>query len=451
MLTSDLYLSALNFIYLKDYERAYRILIKCKSEYYDLNGVDRDVIYNAIGSVQISRKNYDDAVDNLDCAYGVNPTPEYAANLAQAYMFKFDPASALQVCESAIEKFSDKGCEMVRLKAASACDMLGFYHRSKQYLKNELGMYLGMKLMQLGDYDNGTKLYAKRANEYARMIPGYDKMLFLQDFETAAKSRFLSIVLEQGLGDCLMMLPYILYLCRVRKVSVRLISLDGRHDSFLDDIASSYSETEDLSCLKMTSALFSHMEKRPHKCIWMFDLLRGAPDVSHKCLVVNPQVKDLTSDLRDYVGICWRGNPNHQNDHWRSIDVEEFYPLIKSRNCIALQTDLSERELDFLKKHNVKTWDKKGLISLSAIVSNLNSVVTVDTALSHLAGVIGTKCYTMVPVNSDWRWGVEPAGKRFYGKDNHCIVRQKHIGKWAETVVDTCDLIWGGKYDQLDV
>jgi tetratricopeptide (TPR) repeat protein len=439
VLTSDLYLSALNFIYLKDYERAYRLLKEVESS--DFGDVDIDVVYNAIGSVQINRKCYDDAVESLECAYSKNPTPEYAANLAQAYMFKLDPASALRVCESAIENFNDNGCEMLRLKAASACDMLGFYHRSKQYLKNELGMYLGMKLMQLGDYDNGTKLYSKRANEYARMIPGYDGMLFLQDFETATKSRFLSIVLEQGLGDCLMMLPYVLYLCRVRKVSVRLISLDGRHDAFLDDIASSYSDTEDLSCYKMTSALFSHMEKRPHQCVWMFDLLRGAPELYPKCLIVNPQIKDLASDLGDYVGICWRGNPSHQNDHWRSIDIEEFYPIIKSRKCIALQTDLSEREREFLKKNNVKVWDKKGLVSLSAIVSNLSAVVTVDTALSHLTGVIGAKCYTMVPVNSDWRWGVDPKGSRFYSKENHIIIRQRKIGQWAESVGSACEFI----------
>ncbi len=439
MLTSDLYYSALNFIYLKDYERAYRMLIQCDDN--DFGDVDRDVVYNAIGSVQINRKNYESAVENFECAYSIKPTPEYAANLAQAYMFKFDPASALRVCESAIEEFNDKDREMVHLKAASACDMLGFYHRSRQYLKNELGMYLGMKLMQLGDYDNGTKLYAKRANEYAKMIPGYDNMLFLQDFETAAKSRFLSIVLEQGLGDCLMMLPYILYLCRVRKVSVRLISLDGRHDSFLDDIASSYSETEDLSCYKMTSALFSHMEKRPHQCIWMFDLLRGAPQLFSKSLTVHPQVSDLASDLNDYVGICWRGNPNHQNDHWRSVDIEEFYPIIKTRKCIALQTDLTERERDFLKKHNVKIWDKKGLVSLSAIVNNISSLVTVDTAISHLAGVIGANCYTMVPVNSDWRWGIDPDWSRFYSKQSHRIVRQKKVGQWAEPIASACEFI----------
>lgn len=437
MLTSDVYLAAVNFIYLKDYDRAFRLLKNIENSHKD--GVDNDVIQNAIGSVLLNKGNHHGAIEHFSEAYKMNPTPEYAANLAQAHMFAFAPASALEVCSHTIDYFNDEGCELVKLKAASACDMLGLYERSRQFLKDEQGVYLGMKLMQLGDYENGTKFYSKRLEQYSKMIPGYEKLRFLSGWDEAIDEFGVRVILEQGLGDCLMMIPAILELSR-RGVEVTVVSLDGRHDSFVDDIVTQYEGYENIFSEKMRS--FELERYKASSMIWMFDLMRNAPEINAKCLSVNPQIAALASDLDGYIGICWRGNPEHQNDHWRSTQVEEFLPLIKSRKCISLQIGLTDREREFLKNNNVKVWDRKGLVSLAAIISNLKCVVTVDTAISHMAGVLGTPCYTMVPVNSDWRWGLTPEANKFYNPSIHHTVFQRRIGRWSETISDACAMVW---------
>lgn len=437
MLTSDVYLAAVNFIHLKDYDRAFRLLKTIEDTKF--GGVDIDVIHSALGSVLLNKKNYDRAISYFYSAYDKNPIPEYAANIAQAYMFNFDPASALQVCDKAIEKFNNENCGLVKLKAASACDMLGFYERARQFLRDERGVYLGMKLMQLGDYENGTKLYAKREEQYAKMIPGYEKLRFLSGWDEAIEVLGVRVILEQGLGDCLMMMPAILELSR-RGVEVTVTSLDGRHDAFVDDIVAQYEGYENIFSEKIRS---SELERyKASSMIWMFDLMRNAPEIDSKCLSVEPQIAALASDLNGYVGICWRGNPDHQNDHWRSTQAEEFLPLIKSRKCISLQIGLTDREREFLGVNDVKAWDRKGLVSLAAIISNLKCVVTVDTAISHIAGVLGTPCYTMVPVNSDWRWGLTPAANKFYNPSIHHTVFQRKIGGWSDTVVEACSMVW---------
>jgi hypothetical protein len=418
-----------------EYARALRMLEEIKQKGF--NDIDPDVVYNSIGAAQLKMGGYDEALDSFTRAQIAKPMPEYAANIAQAYMYKFDPEAAINTCELALTEFIDrnsKDLNNIHLKAASAYDMNREYQSAKHHLRYcdpapDIYVYVGMKEMQLGNYKNGKLLYQSRANAYTSLIPNYDSMEFISARGEAISEGTVTVLLEQGLGDCLMMLPNLLNLCEVYGVFLDIVSIDGRHDAFIDDIISAHGHIETLGWKKCHSSVV-HALRGPF--VWMFDLLDEESRFK-PCLKVDPQVASLADDCKDYVGICWRGNPAHQNDYWRSMKIEAMLPLIKSRKCISLQMDLTDHERAFLKKNGVYVWDKKGLVSLSAIVSKLNSVVTVDTALSHLAGVIGTDCLTMVPTNSDWRWGIEGETSRFYG-DNHRIVRQETCGDWKPVV-----------------
>lgn len=445
MTTSDLYLSAIVWMQAGEYARALRMLEEIKQKGF--NDIDPDVVYNSIGAAQLKMGGHDEALDSFTSALDAKPMLEYVANIAQAHMYKFDVRSAVNVCEGALSlrwKPGSGDFKEVRLKAASAYDMKMDYQSAKHHLAYcgtapDIDVYLGMKEMQLGNYKTGKRLYQSRASAYRGLIPNYDSMKFIGTRDEAISNGTVTVLLEQGLGDCLMMLPNLLSLCEEHDVFVDVVSIDGRHDAFVDDIISAHGHIETLGWKKCHSSAV-HTLRGPF--VWMFDLLdeelRFKP-----CLKVDPQVASLADDCKDYVGICWRGNPAHQNDYWRSMKIEAMLPLIKSRKCISLQMDLTDHEREVLKSHNVWTWDKKGLVSLSAIVSKLNSVVTVDTALSHLAGVIGTDCLTMVPTNSDWRWGIEGETSRFYG-DNHRIVRQETCGDWKPVIEKVCNKL-GGK------
>lgn len=445
MTTSDLYLSAIVWMQAGEYARALRMLEEIKQKGF--GDADPDIVYNSIGAAQLKIGSHDEALNSFTCAMEVKPMPEYAANIAQAHMYKLDPEAAISTCELALTGFGGrkpKELKDIHLKAASAWDMKRDYHSAKYHLAYcgttpDVDVYLGMKEMQLGNYKTGKRLYQSRANAYRSLIPNYDSMRFITTRSAAISEGTITVLLEQGLGDCLMMLPNLLNLCEEHDVFINIVSIDGRHDAFIDDIISAHGHIETLSWKKCHSSVV-HTLRGPF--IWMFDLLDE--DSRFKpCLKVHPQVASLAGNCKDYVGICWRGNPAHQNDYWRSMKIEAMLPLVKSRKCISLQMDLTDHERDVLKKYNVWTWDKKGLVSLSAIVSKLNSVVTVDTALSHLAGVIGTDCLTMVPTNSDWRWGIEGETSRFYG-DNHRIVRQETCGDWKPVIERVCNKL-GGK------
>jgi len=108
--------------------------------------------------------------------------------------------------------------------------------------------------------------------------------------------------------------------------------------------------------------------------------------------------KALANGAKPKVGICWQAEENSSARKFRSIDPKELEPLRELPvRWIALTKDVEVPE--WIEDKKLDTWEKT-----AAIISGLDAVVTVDTAVSHLAGLIGKDCFTLLPLNSDWKW-----------------------------------------------
>jgi Glycosyltransferase family 9 (heptosyltransferase) len=343
----------------------------------------------------------------------------------------------LNICKEWIESNSAEKCEQVYLRAHSAGHMLKQFKESDRLLKNagnspEAKIALGMRLMAgRTEWNKGVELYGSRKAMYESYIP--KSLKFVSNYRDIASSYQLNVILEQGLGDCIMMIPYILRLSTEYAVPVKVISLDGRHDAFIDDIMSSYEDV-----VNFEKVAYGDLSRLGGEFCWMFDLLDtvNRPVKNSGYIQVNQQIKDLAYWSKGMIGVCWRGNPAHNNDRFRSMNILELGPILDMPNVISLQCDLTDEEKDVLMDHGIKAWDKKGLVSLAAVVSNLKAVVTVDTAMSHMAGALGTNCITMLPTNADWRWGdfySMDHKSDFYG-DNHLLARQSKCGQWGDVV-----------------
>lgn len=68
----------------------------------------------------------------------------------------------------------------------------------------------------------------------------------------------------------------------------------------------------------------------------------------------------------------------------------------------------------------------------AAAIANLDLVVTVDTAVAHLAGAMGKPVWLLLWRNADWRWGIEREDSVWYPHVR--TFRQMRAGRWGEAV-----------------
>jgi Flp pilus assembly protein TadD len=112
------------------------------------------------------------------------------------------------------------------------------------------------------------------------------------------------------------------------------------------------------------------------------------------------------------VGIAWQGNPQHRGDRQRSVPLEQFKILsqIEGVKLVSLQRGAGCEQIEKLKNEiDLETFqgveeEADGLLRTAAIIKNLDLLITIDTAVAHLAGAMGVPAWVALPLAADWRW-----------------------------------------------
>ena len=107
------------------------------------------------------------------------------------------------------------------------------------------------------------------------------------------------------------------------------------------------------------------------------------------------------------IGLVWGGSPDHMNDRNRSIEPELFRPLVETPGVEALSLLVGrdgEAGRVFGDAVTDLAPDLGDFADTAAAIANMDLVISVDTAVAHLAGALGTMVWTLLPFNPDWRW-----------------------------------------------
>jgi ADP-heptose:LPS heptosyltransferase len=108
------------------------------------------------------------------------------------------------------------------------------------------------------------------------------------------------------------------------------------------------------------------------------------------------------------VGLVWSGNPNHSNDHNRSVPLRTLARILDvDATFVSLQKEARPDDAAVLReRHDIVdlTADLTDFNETAALVSCLDLVITVDTSVAHLAGAMGRPTWILLPYTPDYRW-----------------------------------------------
>lgn len=119
------------------------------------------------------------------------------------------------------------------------------------------------------------------------------------------------------------------------------------------------------------------------------------------------------------IGIVWAGSGQHPFDRLRSIRLKtyarliniqglRFFSLQKGQRSVELDRSTLSDRLSDLSQH------LKDLNQAAAAIERLDLVISVDTAVAHLAGALGTPVWVLLPRVPDWRWMLERNDSPWY-------------------------------------
>jgi tetratricopeptide (TPR) repeat protein len=139
------------------------------------------------------------------------------------------------------------------------------------------------------------------------------------------------------------------------------------------------------------------------------------------------------------VGIAWAGSPEHSHDRWRSTRLANFAPLaaIPGVRLISLQQGAGREQLaEVAGEFEVLDLDPEmdvatgAFVDRAGVIEHLDLVITVDTALAHLAGGLGKPVWLALQFIPDWRWGLRGESTPWYPTMR--LFRQRTFDDWQD-------------------
>ena len=135
------------------------------------------------------------------------------------------------------------------------------------------------------------------------------------------------------------------------------------------------------------------------------------------------------------IGLTWEGNPRNIKGLKRSIPMGEFLDCIASAGVEAdyfcLQPDSAGQEIHLEEGTRIRTFEKppSDLAQTAGLLANLDLVITVDTAVAHLAAAMGLETWLLLCAMPDWRW--INGGRETLWYPHIRVYRQQDHGRWG--------------------
>ena len=141
------------------------------------------------------------------------------------------------------------------------------------------------------------------------------------------------------------------------------------------------------------------------------------------------------------VGLVWAGNPGHQGDNQRSLPTRLLRPLVELSGATFYSLQLGAvpgvlADLPAGRVTDLSPW-LTDFAATAGAISQLDLLISVDTAPAHLAGAMGKPVWLLLPFQGEWRWLTHREDSPWYPTMR--IFRQTTPCDWAGVMARVAD------------
>lgn len=297
-------------------------------------------------------------------------------------------------------------------------------------------------LLALGDYAQGWQLFEHRWD-----LPDKKNIPFScprWDGITSLNQKKILLLSEGALGDCI---QFIRYAQPIKKQGAHVIVLVPPAlvnlctlCPFIDEIVSSGSPmpaADYYTSLMSLPALLRTTKTTIPNTIPYLTVDQPLYDYWKSILASDPLFK---------VGVCWQADQTNDANRppraRRSIPVDAFKPLSQLPQTSLYSLQHNEPAPAYMHDFGSSIDTIHGrFMDSAAIICNLDLVITVDTAIAHLAGALGVPTWLILPYKADWRWMTDTDLTPWY--PTMYIFRAGNNESWQSliaTITDTLSL-----------
>ena len=378
----------------------------------------------------------DEAIETLQRA--CERTPDSAAYLdyfgsALVKADRFDEAMAcyrraLEIEPRNVSVWCNLGVLLQNLKCHE--DALDCYGQARALApESDLAKFNESALrLARGEYEEGWRLYESRVAMARFAPPPFERPRWRGE---ALSGRSILLDAEQGLGDTLQFIRYLPMVAdRAESVLLRVPPSVSSLIAAIDPRAT----VLEPGAAPPDFDLYSPLMSLPHAFGTTLDTIPARiPYLAAPSDRVAHWRRTLGRSKRKRVGLAWSGNKAHLGDRHRSIPLATLTPLlaVNGVDFVSVQKEIRETDRAVydaaprLLKHGETLGD---FADTAGLVECLDLVVSVDTAVAHLAGALGRPVWLLLAWDAEWRWLDDRDDSPWYPTAR--LFRQESRGDW---------------------
>ena len=410
--------------------------------------------YNSRGNSLLSLKRPHDALASYNQALTINPKHVHAlSNASNAYLVLNQTEKALVSCEAAlviepnlVSALNNRANALKQLKrfdeALQVCDEIVELDTNNNFvLFNKSLIYL-----LLGNFKAGWPLYEYRWQALPHqpiMKQLVSKPIWLG--ETSATDKVIFIHNEQGFGDAIQFCRYLPMVINKGFKQVYIIGQKSLQKLFLDSFKHDIKTRSaivisdgdaipqfDYQCpiMSLPLAFDTQIDSIPAKIPYLF---ANTTLISKWQFIIENHANKKITAKKINIGLVWAGSTIHTDDINRSITLAMLADVLAlDVQFHSLQKEMTAEEEVIFNTHNVQSYHTHltDFAETAALINEMDLIISVDTAVAHLAGALGKPVWILLPYLPDFRWLLDREDSPWYPTAK--LFRQTKAGGWDE-------------------